>query len=163
MAEQELQTRIALKYDTYANWTNTTMADKGANLILLKGEIGICETVSLEATTAPTVLFKVGDGSTPFNKLKWMSALAADVHEWAKADTVVLNEKLLQFKTGDTVKYSVDLSTFVTNTELSKIEATLESKSDINHTHTTVNGYTIVVSEDVPTVDDRSIITFVIK
>ena len=89
MAEKILNTRIQLKYDTWANWTDETQANKGANLVLKKGEIAFCEipTGNAEATTAPTVLFKVGDGTSTFKALKWASALAADVHEWAKAAT----------------------------------------------------------------------------
>ena len=103
-----LQTRIALKYDTYANWTNEEVAGQGANLVLLAGEIGFCEipSESTAATTAPTVLFKVGDGETPFKSLKWASALAADVYGWAKAANVELEGKSIKFKdaAGATVK-----------------------------------------------------------
>ena len=89
MAEitKELKTRIALRTKTYADWTGAHAGD-----VLLKGEIGICEIPSgnTAATTAPTVLFKVGDGTLPYYNadptkcLKWASALAADVYEWAK-------------------------------------------------------------------------------
>lgn len=84
--EKLLQTRISLKYDTYANWTNTSKADAGANLVLKKGEVGFCEIPAgnATATNAPTVLFKVGDGTRKFSELNWASALAADVHAWAK-------------------------------------------------------------------------------
>ena len=94
-----LQTRIALKYDTYANWTDETKENQGANLVLLKGELGFCEIPSgnANAQTAPTVLFKVGDGETPFKTLKWASALAADVYSWAKASDVVLEGKSIKF------------------------------------------------------------------
>lgn len=87
MSIKELKTRIALKYDTYANW-------KDSNLVLLPGEIGLCAIPegSAEATTNPTVLFKVGDGTTPFKTLKWASALAADVYGWAKAEKVVYDD-----------------------------------------------------------------------
>ena len=97
-----LQTRIALKHDTWAAWHDETKENLGANLVLLKGEIGFCEIPSgnAEATTAPTVLFKVGDGTTPFKSLKWASALAADVYEWAKASDVVLEGKSIKFVTG---------------------------------------------------------------
>lgn len=120
MATVELQTRLALKYDTYANWTNTATAGQGGNLVLLKGEIGLCEVPSgnAEATTAPTVLFKVGNGTSAFKDLKWASALAADVHAWAKAETVALTGTTLQFKTGGTVVHSVDLKTFATASAL---------------------------------------------
>ena len=67
MATKELQTRIALKYDSYSAWTSSP----GKDLILLKGEIGICEIPSTNATatTAPTTLFKVGDGVNTFENL----------------------------------------------------------------------------------------------
>lgn len=120
MATKELLTRIALKYDTYANWSDTSKEGQGGNLVLLKGEIGLCEipSGSNEATTAPTILFKVGNGEDPFKSLKWASATAADVHGWAKAQTVVLTGEKLQFKTGNSVVHEVDLGKFATDTEL---------------------------------------------
>lgn len=97
-----LQTRIALKYDTYANWTNADVADQGANLVLLKGELGICEVKATnpqtkDANIIPTVLFKVGDGETPFKDLPWASAKAADVYAWAKASDLVVEGKSIKF------------------------------------------------------------------
>lgn len=97
-----IQTRIALKYDSYANWTNTEVADQGANLVLLRGELGICEVKATNPQTKdagiiPTVLFKVGDGETPFKDLPWASAKAADVYAWAKAEDVVLEGKTIKF------------------------------------------------------------------
>ena len=94
-----LQTRSALKHDTWANWHDESKENQGANLVLLKGEIGFCEIPAdnSAATTAPTVLFKVGDGTTPFKTLKWASALAADVYGWAKASDVVLEGKSIKF------------------------------------------------------------------
>lgn len=92
--EKILETRIGLKYDSYANWSDATKGEgKGANLVLKRGEVGFCyitepkETAGEKngaATTAPTVLFKVGDGTHKFYELKWVSALAADVYDWAK-------------------------------------------------------------------------------
>ena len=73
---KELQTRIALKYDSYDKWTTAP----GKNLVLLKGEVGICEIPAVNAASevAPTVLFKVGDGTKTFEQLPWASAKAAD-------------------------------------------------------------------------------------
>lgn len=96
MTEKILDTRIQLKYDSYENWSNNQLGEgKGANLILKKGEVGFCEIPSgnANATTAPTVLFKVGDGTTPFSGLKWASALAADVYEWAKQSTLFIQKE----------------------------------------------------------------------
>lgn len=96
MAKQ-INTRIQLKYDSYENWTKAP----GKNLVLKIGEIGLCAVPAgnNEATTAPTVLFKVGDGTNEFSALKWGSALAADVYDWAKKDEASfitwMNEKVV--------------------------------------------------------------------
>lgn len=102
MAIKELKTRIQLKYDSYANWTNDTVENQGANLVLLAGELGICEVQSSneqtkDANVVPTVLFKVGNGTDPFKALPWASAKAADVYGWAKASDVVLEGKTIKF------------------------------------------------------------------
>ena len=87
--EKQLLSRIQLRYDSYANWTSTTLGDgKGAKLVLKAGEVGICTIPA--GTTAdgiqnpPHVMFKVGDGTSTFAALPWTSAKAADVHAWAK-------------------------------------------------------------------------------
>ena len=130
MAIKELQTRIALKYDSYKNWSES-------DLVLLPGELGICtigdtaETGKGEATTNPTVLFKVGDGTTKAKNLKWASALAADVYDWAKSETVAVVEKTvgnakkqyLVFKTGEKENGSVDLSALATAADLSGVDS----------------------------------------
>ncbi len=105
MAIKELKTRIALRYDLYENW-------KDSELVLLPGEIGLCEIPGTSKTiidngkevtvqTAPTVLFKVGNNSkTPFKDLPWASAKAADVYSWAKASEVKRDGKKLVFVGG---------------------------------------------------------------
>lgn len=93
---KNLNTRIALKYDSYQNWQTH-------NPVLLKGEIAIAElpvngnkpgvgepnavgsTPAIQ--NAPNILIKVGDGTNHYNDLKFVSALAADVYSWAKAAT----------------------------------------------------------------------------
>lgn len=88
-----INTKVLLRYDTWENWSS-----KGKDLILLAGEVAIAaiENKSIQepgkenatvVNTAPTILFKVGDGSTAFKNLPWASALAADVYDWAKAAT----------------------------------------------------------------------------
>ena len=105
MAIKTLETRIKFKYDLYENW-------KDSELVLLPGEIGLCEipgttkTVvengkTVNVTTAPTVLFKVGNSEgTPFKNLPWASAKAADVYSWAKAFAVKRDGKKLVFVGG---------------------------------------------------------------
>lgn len=86
MAEttKTLKTRIQLKYDTLANWNAVA-----STFVPNKGEVCFVEipTGDATATTAPTVLFKVGDGKATWGALKWGSALAADVYAWAKASS----------------------------------------------------------------------------
>ena len=82
MTEKILNTRIQLKYDTYANWTD-------ANPVLKAGEMALAtiQTNNAEVQSAPTVLIKVGDGTHTYNDLPWASAKAADVYAWAKTAT----------------------------------------------------------------------------
>ena len=82
--EKLLQTRIQLKYDSFAEWS------AHSDVVLKKGEIGICAIPSGSSAmngdgARPQILFKVGDGETTFAKLPWASAKAADVYDWAKA------------------------------------------------------------------------------
>ena len=83
MADKVLNTRILLKYDSYANWTSN-------NPVLKAGEMAIATVANIEANAAtgftnlPNVVIKVGDGATPYNQLKFVSALAADVHGWVR-------------------------------------------------------------------------------
>lgn len=77
-------TRLQLKYDLWKNWSEN-------NPVLLAGEIAIVnvpgETGADGIVQEPAILFKVGDGATAFDKLPWASGLAADVYNWAKAET----------------------------------------------------------------------------
>lgn len=82
MATKEIKTKIALKYLDYTTWSAESFKSEKP----LKGEVWFCAIPegNANATTAPTMLFKVGDGVNTFGNLKWCSALAADVHTWAK-------------------------------------------------------------------------------
>lgn len=89
-----INTRIQLRYDTLENWQSKAEAGKGALLVLNKGEVALCyvpavvDTETQKVLSAPTVLFKVGDGTgKTFEQLPWGSALAADVYGWAKEKT----------------------------------------------------------------------------
>ena len=75
-------TRIQSKFDTFENWSTN-------NPLLLKGELAVVQVPVAEGAVVdtPAVLFKVGDGTNKFNSLPWSSALAADVHAWAKEAT----------------------------------------------------------------------------
>ena len=82
MADKNLSTRIKQKYDTIANWTSN-------NPVLLEGEVAIVEVPNNvdPIHNAPTILMKVGDGTSTFTELDWVSGLATDVYPWAKQPT----------------------------------------------------------------------------
>lgn len=85
MSEKTLQTRIQLKYDTYANWTTN-------NPVLKSGEVAVATIISgdsqeVNSVAVPQVLLKVGNGTSSYNDLPFVSARAADVYSWAKAST----------------------------------------------------------------------------
>ena len=85
MAEKILNTRILLKYDSYENWLTN-------NPVLKKGELAVAYLEQEHATEAtnfqniPNVVLKVGDGTSHYKALKFVSGLAADVYSWAKAE-----------------------------------------------------------------------------
>lgn len=75
------KTRICNKIDTYQNWIDS-------KLVPLAGEICIV-TVPAETGAVqqePATLIKVGDGTTEFSLLPWLSGKAADIYDWAKAE-----------------------------------------------------------------------------
>lgn len=82
MAEKTFNTRIQLKYDTYANW-NTN------NPVLKAGEMALAtlESNVTGVNSAPTVVIKVGDGTHTYTELPFASGKAADVYSWAKSST----------------------------------------------------------------------------
>lgn len=75
--KQVIPAVLTLKYDTLQNWGNY-------NPILEKGEAGI---VQIAGDNNSTLLCKIGDGVNHFSTLPWLTANAADVYEWAKAET----------------------------------------------------------------------------
>ena len=148
MAEQILKTRIALRINDYTYWSKLEGVAEPANkvpgegtngfYVPYRGEVCFCEIPenNATATTAPTVLFKVGNGTDYFKDLKWASALAADVYDWAKKNEVkvegdgnavtnaLIKDGYLTFEKGET---------FATKAELDRISGTIEA--DTNTTY----------------------------
>ena len=91
--EKTLNTRILLKYDSLANWTSK-------NTVLKKGEVAFVAVESVPPVNGATgstalnstILYKVGDGETPFNSLNYGNALAADVYGWAKEQSITITK-----------------------------------------------------------------------
>lgn len=89
MAEMKtLNTRIKLKYDLHTEWMKPEK-----DPVLLEGEIALAkvETAQTDAKTGvvkyvPSILMKVGDGTSKYSELGFTYGLAADVADWAKAE-----------------------------------------------------------------------------
>lgn len=82
MSEKIFKTRIQLKYDTYENWITNNPVLKSGEIAIATVPVGDSNNVS---TSLPAVLFKVGDGSTQYKNLNFISAKSADVYDWAKS------------------------------------------------------------------------------
>jgi hypothetical protein len=91
-----LNTKIRLRYDSYANWStnNPTLLAGEVALVVPGNKLGTVDTVA-------DCLMKVGDGTTAFNSLPWLSAVAADVHSWAKLSLADFSAWILGTKTID--------------------------------------------------------------
>lgn len=171
MAEKVLKTKIQLRYDEFTNWTTN-------NPFLKKGEIAVTVIPAAATNTGdvipPAIMFKVGNGeegdASKFNSLPWASALAADVHPWAKAKTAPVIPKVgngkITIKQAGTEKGSftvnqddpatISLDDTDTNTQyqlyLSDHKLTLQSKEKGATSWTNV--------QDVPLPDNNTTYTF---
>ena len=77
MAEKVLKTILKLNKKSEEEFASS-------NPVLKEGEI-VLSTVS--SSDSEVVLIKVGNGTSPYDELPWLSALAADVFDWAKQES----------------------------------------------------------------------------
>lgn len=85
MATKTLNTKIALRYDSYENWTTN-------DPVLLKGELALAAvTVKQDGAVehVPSVLIKCGDGTHKYSELDYVFAKAADVVAAAKSEAAL--------------------------------------------------------------------------
>lgn len=75
MATQTLNTVLKLRYDTYANW------QAHSDFVLQAGEAGVCVVPASAGSglNEPAVLMKIGDGTSTWAELSFISGLAANV------------------------------------------------------------------------------------
>lgn len=82
-----LKTRILNKYDLIANYASFTPL-KGEVCIAVIGEqVTNNKGLNGDTTKTPIVGIKVGDGTTTFNNLPWIQAVAGDVSTFVKGIT----------------------------------------------------------------------------
>lgn len=146
MANKILNTRIQLKYDTYANWTTN-------NPVLKAGEVAIAtiatgNTQEVNSVSAPQVLLKVGDGTSTYSALPFVSARAADVYSWAKAATKPTYSASEITGLSDYISSEIqDTDTQYKIVKVSDYNYKLQSKT-LNGTWADVEGSTIVIPND---------------
>lgn len=85
MATKTLNTKIALRYDSYENWIAN-------DPVLMQGELALA-AVSVKQDGAvehvPSVLIKCGDGTHKYSELEYVFAKAADVIAAAKSEAAL--------------------------------------------------------------------------
>ena len=140
MAEKTFNTRVQLKYDSYENWEKSSVVLKAGEIAI--AHLGPTNDGSTHASNQHPVLMKVGNGKLAFKDLPWMSALAADVYEWAKCSHVELDGQVLKFHNNNKSNpiHTVDLSTFVTGTELTAILNNYITKGEVGVTSLEASG-----------------------
>lgn len=86
MATKQIVTRIKNKVDSLSAWNSYTGTLLDGEIAIVRVETNQTYTNPITNKTEPVVelLMKVGDGSTPFGTLPWLSAKASDVFGWAK-------------------------------------------------------------------------------
>ena len=151
MAEKQLNVRVQLKYDTYANWTTN-------NPVLKAGEMAIAtiasgNTQEVNSVTPPQVLIKVGDGSSHYNSLPFVSAKAADVYSWAKAENKPTYSASEITGLSDYISGEIqDTDTQYQIVKVSDYSYKLQSKA-LNGTWADVDGSTIVIPDDTAAIE----------
>lgn len=148
-----LNTRIKLKYDSYENWSTknpTLLAGEVALVYVPADKVAEVGEHNLTGTTPPHVLMKVGDGTNAFNSLKYVSALAADVNNYAKmkaADFEAQVKALANAQVSESIKANADaidaleklVGTESVTTQIANAIAALELADTYaakEHTHT---------------------------
>lgn len=150
MAEKNLNVRISLKYDTYANWIAN-------NPVLKVGEMALC-TVPTEdtngvSTELPAVLAKVGDGVSTYSTLPFLSAKAADVYSWAKAANKPTYSASEITGLSDYISGEIqDTDTQYKLVKVNDYNYKLQSKT-LNGTWTDVEGSAIVIPNDTDAIE----------
>lgn len=153
---KEINTRIKNKIDDLGAWTSTEEILLDGEIALIRVNTTITDPATGDTVTVPVMLMKVGDGESPFSKLPWLSAKAADVSDWAKVSHA--EDIDIQVSTG-----SDEASEVVTQTLSTWIASLLESDKlhnneiialkDKNITVKNIEdalGYTPASSEELP-------------
>lgn len=139
-----IKTRILNMYDLLTNYTNS--------FVPLKGEICLVEIPSGSSETGltpPTVGIKVGDGSTTFDKLQWLQAIAGDVSSFVKS---IKDNEDFATKISNAIGYDnkINIQEIISaiNTKFESYSTTTEINTIINEAKNALKGQSSDVSSD---------------
>jgi hypothetical protein len=118
MATQTIYTRVKNKVDSLAKWQASTTPLLAGEIAIVRVATGASYENPVTGKNEPVVelLMKVGDGTTAFGSLPWLSAKASDVYNWAKKPTAAEVPVKIITGTGESaVETSMTLGDIVQN------------------------------------------------
>lgn len=158
MAERNIMNVLyKLRGDTLSNWStkNPVLAEREPAIVMIPADSG-------SGLNEPAVLLKIGDGTTAFNDLGYVSAIAGDVPAWAKentkpvygADEITGIDTYIAKYVNEQMGISVDTDTQYTivAVEDNAYQYKLMSKSKADEQYTTE-----VAVIDIPKYDDTAL------
>lgn len=158
MAERNIMNVLyKLRGDTLSNWStkNPVLAEREPAIVMIPADSGT-------GLNEPAVLLKIGDGTTAFNDLGYVSAIAGDVPAWAKeatkptynADEITGIDTYIANYVNEQMGISVDTDTQYTivAVEGNAYQYKLMSKSKADTQYTTE-----VAAIDIPKYDDTAL------
>lgn len=158
MAERNIMNVLyKLRGDTLSNWStkNPVLAEREPAIVMIPADSG-------SGLNEPAVLLKIGDGTTAFNDLGYVSAIAGDVPAWAKeatkptynADEITGIDTYIANYVNEQMGISVDTDTQYTivAVEGNAYQYKLMSKSKADTQYTTE-----VAVIDIPKYDDTAL------
>lgn len=144
--------RITLKYDSITEWNKVK-----DTFIPLKGEVCIINPASGTYTNT-TCLIKIGDGSTKFAQLPYLSAVAADVYNWAKKSAA----EFAEWATDDGKKYA-DSPKLATRAQIDALDVRVSAledwRDDLGVEDVTASGTAEVAVTSVTQADGKITVT----
>lgn len=159
MAERNIMNVLyKLRGDTLSNWStkNPVLAEREPAIVMIPADSG-------SGLNEPAVLLKIGDGTTAFNDLGYVSAIAGDVPAWAKeatkptynADEITGIDTYIANYVNEQMGISVDTDTQYTIVAVEgnayQYKLMSKSKADVQYT-------TEVAVIDIPKYDDTALV-----
>lgn len=150
MATKSIITRIKNKVDSLSAWQSYTGTLLNGEIAVVRVPTGTSYTNPVTGKTEPVVelLMKVGDGSTAFASLPWLSAKASDVYNWAKLEAatdipVTINNT------------SSTLGAYLTkvNTNASNISSNTAKINTLNGSDSTTGSVAKAIKDAIATLD----------